>query len=877
MAKIQVYKFVNYGAIRSTAPTVVAAKQSLLATNRLGKTIHSVGKEVVDINKLTSLRLKTMEKADIAERRAKRRQMDQEAEELQESIAGKKNLSEYFKKKSKLRYKKSDFGAGISKMMKGAFGWVQPLLGPFVSLFTKLGAALFMKELLEWASDESNIEAMTVFLEKTAFVFEKIYGFGEWIIKDNLLDGFDKLFGSDSSFLGRVEGFGKMMTGIIGLKYLMNPFSIITDIIFLANILAATRFIPGKGACLPKGRNFKPNLRNNKVNLKRTISGGRQMNPGPFSGVREWFRKFRTTAGNKVTQGTTTGKNLFGRLSDGVKKAVTPNKVTQSGSGNIFTKSLNNIKNIFKKSKVTSNVTPNIKVKPNINIKPNNIIKPKTFNVKPKAGGGPLGILLGIALDIGIQAGFGSIEQKKFENYLIKFEAMSKDEQLKEIQRRTRIRDYAKSRTEGAYGVFQEIITGGGWLGTNFNKETFERETNYLKAMHQIMGTVDSSAMNQNEYEQFYENVPEKNKDVKGNSFDKLNPKNDRKWWNPTTWFKAEGGELPEFIFGGIFRGIKRAVSGVVNTVSKVVSGVVNTVTNVVSNPIISTALSFVPGIGPIVGAINAVSNLAQGNILGAITSGIGAVGQFANINTVNAINQPRWMQNLRFSKFGKGLSNLYFKGANAFSAASSFLSNTVGAITDSRIGKIGMKLLGGNTGGAIGEVVGMIPGLQGRMEGFGNWLEKNQLQGILGAVPGVSGLLKNIPNVMSIPGMEKILGGEGYGFSASRALGSVADRFGMGGIYAAIMSGAQSGDYVQGLRELAPELGVDPRILGVLDKGRALLSNNKFNAEYAMQTAIEFLPVPLIVEKLIPAPTPVPINSGDTYLVAPSTTNSKK
>ena len=331
------------------------------------------------------------------------------------------------------------------------------------------------------------------------------------------------------------------------------------------------------------------------------------------------------------------------------------------------------------------------------------------------------------------------------------------------------------------------------------------------------------------------------------------------------------------FIFGGIFRGIKRAVSGVVNTVGKVVSGVVNTVTKVVSNPIISTALSFVPGIGPIVGAINAVSNLAQGNILGAITSGIGAVGQFANINTVNAISQPQWMQNLRFSKFGQGLSNLYFKGARAFSGVSSFLSNTVGAITDSRIGKIGMKLLGGNTGGAIGEVVGMIPGLQGRMEGFGNWLEKNQLQGILGAVPGVSGLLKNIPNVMSIPGMEKILGGEGYGFSASRALGSVADRFGMGGIYAAIMSGAQSGDYVQGLRELAPELGVDPRILGVLDKGRALLSNNKFNAEYAMQTAIEFLPVPLIVEKLIPAPTPVPINSGDTYLVAPSTTNSKK
>ena len=47
--------------------------------------------------------------------------------------------------------------------------------------------------------------------------------------------------------------------------------------------------------------------------------------------------------------------------------------------------------------------------------------------------------------------------------------------------------------------------------------------------MHQIMGTVDSSAMNQNEYEQFYENVKPENKDI--SKFDDLNPKNDRKWW----------------------------------------------------------------------------------------------------------------------------------------------------------------------------------------------------------------------------------------------------------------------------------------------------------------------------------------------------------
>ena len=862
MAKIQVYKFVNYGAIRSTAPTVVAAKQSLLATNRLGRTIHSVGKEVVDINKLTSLRLKTMEKADIAERRLKRRQMDQEAEELQESIAGKKNLSEYFKKKSKLRYKKSDFGAGISKMLKGAFGWVQPLLGPFVSLFTKLGATLFMKELLEWASDESNIEAMTVFLEKTAFVFKKIYGFGEWIIKDNLLAGFDQLFGSDSSFLGRVEGLGKMMTGIIGLKYLMNPFSIITDIIFLANIISGAGILTRAKGCLPKNFNRRINPKN-KGPLSRsrripTTTGGRST--GPLGSVREFFKKFR---GKTQITGSGSKPSLVKRLTDTFKRST---KITQSGAtkGNVLT-------NLFKKSNVTqSGVKPNSFIKPkvtqsfvqnqgllknlkNIKVNPGTIASGATNFVK--------GFGIGMVLDYSVNKIADEVINKPLKRMADKKLQEGVEKRFLETGSEATIQYYTeelnKENSKKGLNWWQNALTlGYGNIFVGPSKPKVEKLTQALDYAKEI--TKPKDELPKINYDA---NKNKKKKGLFGWGFLGLN----------------KGGELPEFIFGGIFRGIKRAVSGVVNTVGKVVSGVVNTVTKVVSNPIVSTALSFVPGIGPIVGAINAVSNLAQGNILGAITSGIGAVGQFANINTVNAINQPRWMQNLRFSKFGRGLSNLYFKGANAFSAASSFLSNTVGAITDSRIGKIGMKLLGGNTGGAIGEVVGMIPGLQGRMEGFGNWLEKNQLQGILGAVPGVSGLLKNIPNVMSIPGMEKILGGEGYGFSASRALGSVADRFGMGGIYAAIMSGAQSGDYVQGLRELAPELGVDPRILGVLDKGRALLSNNKFNAEYAMQTAIEFLPVPLIVEKLIPAPTPVPINSGDTYLVAPSTTNSKK
>ena len=34
-------------------------------------------------------------------------------------------------------------------------------------------------------------------------------------------------------------------------------------------------------------------------------------------------------------------------------------------------------------------------------------------------------------------------------------------------------------------------------------------------------------------------------------------------------------------------------------------------------------------------------------------------------------------------------------------------------------------------------------------------------------------------------------------------------------------------------------------------------------NAEYAMQQALEFIPVPMILERLVPLPTAVPINTG--------------
>ena len=852
MAKLQVYKFVSPGAGKSSAPEVAAARQSLLATNRLGSVITGIGSQVVDINKITNLRVKAADRSEIAERREKRKQMDAEAEALQESVAGKKNLSEYFKKKSKIKYKKKDFGS----FLKNTFGIIGKALQPLVDVFIKIGALAIMNDLLKWVEDENNIKALTTFLERTSFVFEKIFNFGAWIVKDNLLDGFDQLFGSDSSFLGRVEGLGKMMVGIIGLKYLFNPFSIITDIIAMANIISAASFFGGKRGCLPNMKNKRFNRFRPKVTTSRGAS------TGPLRGVREFFNKLKPKA--QITQ-SGAKPSLVKRFTNLFKKK--PN-VTSSGAtkGNFISNLFNKTKNKVTQS---GNVKPNNFVKPNVTqsfvqnkglLKNLKNIKISPGSIASGATNFAKGFGIGMVLDYSVNKIADEVINKPLQRMADKKLQKNVEERFLNDGSEKTIKYYTeelqKENSKKGLNWWQNALTlgyGNIFVGPSKPKvEVLTKSLEYAKELTDVPKELPKI--------NYDANKEKKKKGLFGWGFLGLN----------------KGGQLPELFIGGLVKSIGRAVSGVVKGVTSVVGSVVNTVSSVISNPIVNTALSFIPGVGPVIQAINAVTNLAQGNIMGAITSGVGALGSFANINTVNAINQPQWMRNLRFSKFGQGVANMYHKGANLFSRASGFVSNLYNNVTSSKLGKIGMNLLGGNMGGAIGEVVGMMPGLSGGIENFGNWLEKNQLQGILGAVPGIRGLVSNVPNIMSIPGMAKILGGDGYEFSAMNAIGAVADKAGMKGIYTAIMSGVQSGNYVDSLRDLAPELGVDPRILGVLDKGRALLRDNKFNAEYAMQTAIEFLPVPLIVEKLIPAPTPVPINSGDTYLVAPSSTQSR-
>jgi hypothetical protein len=95
-------------------------------------------------------------------------------------------------------------------------------------------------------------------------------------------------------------------------------------------------------------------------------------------------------------------------------------------------------------------------------------------------------------------------------------------------------------------------------------------------------------------------------------------------------------------------------------------------------------------------------------------------------------------------------------------------------------------------------------------------------------------------------------------------ALSGVADSFGMGGLMKSV-TGMMGGGMMGGLTEIAGELGVDPKALGVVKQASStaskVLGKDGMSAKMMMQEAMEFVPVPVIIEKVMPMPKAVPIN----------------
>ena len=299
---------------------------------------------------------------------------------------------------------------------------------------------------------------------------------------------------------------------------------------------------------------------------------------------------------------------------------------------------------------------------------------------------------------------------------------------------------------------------------------------------------------------------------------------NKKPWWK--FGFEEGGYRPPEYLFGfvkKIFKGVTNVVKGVVNTVSSVVGTVAK-----VAMPILSVAAPFIPALAPIMPfmqAANAVSAFASGDIMGGITGGLGALGGF------------------------------FPKTFGADSAFGNFMSNNP-------FGKAIGGFMTGGISGALGSLTSFLPqGFQDFLGGIGGFMNK---------FPALGGIINGIPGLGGILGAFGVTGVEGGGFSPMSLFGDIANQMGFGSIFniaQGLITGGGPNAVMEGLRGMAPELGVKPEALGIFtSRGKNARTNllNSSQSEqskaYAMQSQLEFIPMPVIIEKLTPIHKAVPI-----------------
>ena len=261
---IKPYKFVKPSSISSGGggATIIAAgknitsgitsqvkssRVTLLAINRIGLAMESTGKVQKQIRDIITYENTYLTKsADLIKKRAGYIR-DQNSEEKSESF-GKKEQDGVSKE--------------VIKKEKKELGWLEKIFGPFAGIISFVGQFIVTQTILKWMSDPKNGEKLVVFVKSITTVLK-------WAVNiamkstDAVLTGFAKVFGSsDKKGLDRfgevLGGLGSLLIGIAGFKalgYLLNPFSLVNDIVGLVELLngKAGKPTPGADAPVPGG------------------------------------------------------------------------------------------------------------------------------------------------------------------------------------------------------------------------------------------------------------------------------------------------------------------------------------------------------------------------------------------------------------------------------------------------------------------------------------------------------------------------------------------------------------------------------------------------------------------------------------------------
>ena len=238
--KVRPYKVVSsafstsrYGVKMSTSQKRglrVSTAKIVTSINRIGETVSSIGSIVEDMRDFYHDQIETMFNIQQDLDRSLQLEKDQDAEEEAEGGGPKtKEATDESKKELEKKSKK-----------KGLFGWLEDFLKPWENIAAFLARAFISRAVLKWFADENNLKK----LENIISTIGKVGKFAMDLAAGSiglLMDGLGSVFGGiDKVSNGKlggawdmIKGLGGVIAGVAGLKalgYLLNPFSLISDI-----------------------------------------------------------------------------------------------------------------------------------------------------------------------------------------------------------------------------------------------------------------------------------------------------------------------------------------------------------------------------------------------------------------------------------------------------------------------------------------------------------------------------------------------------------------------------------------------------------------------------------------------------------------------
>ena len=213
-------------------PETKASGNLLVAQNRVGKTVEGIGATLEVIVSGNNSYLKFLNEQKKQKKKKLRRQRDQASELKQEG----KKPGEDLKPTSADPKPTDDDEEEIEEIENPFMAWLNKTIAPLANFLKEIITLVIAQDVLQWMSDPANSEKLKSTVEKAGVVFGTL---AKWMggFANNVLEGLTTLMDPEATFWQRIKGFGELLVGLAGIKYLLNPFSLIGDIVWLAGLL----------------------------------------------------------------------------------------------------------------------------------------------------------------------------------------------------------------------------------------------------------------------------------------------------------------------------------------------------------------------------------------------------------------------------------------------------------------------------------------------------------------------------------------------------------------------------------------------------------------------------------------------------------------